>query len=141
MMKKRKIRIVWTTVSCLLAVLFSCYVLLDTFLLSRKYQTAAEANLSMFSSESGQTLRSQSTQSAQGSETPSSTKTQNLPTDVENVGTPPILLQHRFFVASCLFLTLSSCVSKGASLAVQYQLTSIRLLSPPTPILSSSATP
>ncbi len=85
MMKKRKIRIVWTTVSCLLAVLFSCYVLLDTFLLSRKYQTAAEANLSMFSSESGQTLRSQSTQSAQGSETPSSTKTQNLPTDVENV--------------------------------------------------------
>ena len=84
-MKTRIIRIVWTAVSCLLAVLFAVYVLLDTFLIARTYQTAAEPNLAMFSSESGQTLRSQSTQSAQGSETPSSTKTQNLPTDVENV--------------------------------------------------------
>ena len=84
-MKTRKIRIVWTTVSCILAALFAVYVLMDTFLISRTYQTAEEANLSMFSSESGQTLLSQSTQSAQGSEAASSTEAQALPTDAENV--------------------------------------------------------
>lgn len=86
-MKKHRIRIVWTTVSCLLAALFACYVLLDTFLLARAYRTAGESNLTVFSTQAGQTL--QSAQTAQGgesdSETESSMETQALPSDAENV--------------------------------------------------------
>lgn len=84
-MKARRIRIVWTTGSCLLAILFAVYVLMDTFLLSRTYQTADEANLSMFSSGSGQTLLSQAAQSAEDSEAVSATEAQSLPSNAENV--------------------------------------------------------
>ena len=84
-MKTCIIRIVWTAVSCLLAVLFAVYVCLDTFLIARTYQTAAEPNLAMFSSESGQTLLSQSAQSAQGSEVAAAAETQTLPGNAENV--------------------------------------------------------
>lgn len=83
-MKKRNIRPVWTAACCLLAVLFAGYVLLDTFLLTRVYRTAEEPNLSLFASESGQTLLSQSTPSAEGSEA-AAAETQTLPTDAENV--------------------------------------------------------
>ena len=84
-MKKKKNRPVWTAVSCLLAVLFAGYVLLDTFLLTRVYRAAEAPNLSLFASESGQTLLSQSAPSAQGSEGTASVETQSLPTDAENV--------------------------------------------------------
>lgn len=55
-MNRTKLRIIWTTVSCLLAVLFAVYVLLDTFLLERTYQTAQAPNLSMFSSMEARNL-------------------------------------------------------------------------------------
>ena len=67
-MKSRKLRVIWTTASCLLAVVFAGYVLMDTFLIARTYQTAAEPNLPMFSSESGQSLSLQASQTAQDSE-------------------------------------------------------------------------
>ena len=47
-MNNEKIRKVWTAVSCSLAVLFSLYVLLDTLLIARVEQVAAEENLSVF---------------------------------------------------------------------------------------------
>ena len=84
-MKSRKLRVIWTTASCLLAVVFAGYVLMDTFLIARTYQTAAEPNLSMFSSESGQTLSFQSPQTVQDSEAASSMETQALPAGTENV--------------------------------------------------------
>lgn len=84
-MKIKKLRLVWTGVSCLLAVLFAAYVLMDTFLISRSYQTAAEPNLAGFSSEAGQSLLSQSALSAQGGEEENSAEAQQLPTDDENL--------------------------------------------------------
>jgi len=84
-MKIKKLRLVWTGVSCLLAVLFAIYVLMDTFLISRSYQTAAEPNLAGFSSEAGQNLLSQSALSAQGGEEENSAQAQQLPTDDENL--------------------------------------------------------
>lgn len=84
-MKIKKLRLVWTGVSCLLAVLFAAYVLMDTFLISRSYQTAAEPNLAGFSSEAGQSLLSQSAPSAQGGEEENSAEAQQLPTDDENL--------------------------------------------------------
>lgn len=84
-MKSRKLRVIWTTASCLLAVLFAGYVLMDTFLIARTYQTAAEPNLSMFSSESGQSLSLQASQTAQDSEAAASTQTQALQATAENV--------------------------------------------------------
>ena len=84
-MKSRKLRVIWTAASCLLAVLFAGYVLMDTFLIARTYQTAAEPNLSMFSSESGQSLSFQSPQTVQGSEAASSMETQELQANAENV--------------------------------------------------------
>ena len=84
-MKSRKLRVIWTTASCLLAVVFAGYVLMDTFLIARTYQTAAEPNLSMFSSESGQTLSFQSPQTVQDSEAAASTQTQALQATAENV--------------------------------------------------------
>ena len=84
-MKIKKLRLVWTGVSCLLAVLFAVYVLMDTFLISRSYQTAAEPNLAGFSSEAGQSLLSQSALSAQGGEEENSAQAQQLPTDDENL--------------------------------------------------------
>ncbi len=84
-MKSRKLRVIWTTASCLLAVVFAGYVLMDTFLIARTYQTAAEPNLSMFSSESGQTLSFQSPQTVQDSEAASPLETQSLPAGTENV--------------------------------------------------------
>lgn len=84
-MKSRKLRVIWTTASCLLAVVFAGYVLMDTFLIARTYQTAAEPNLSMFSSESGQTLSFQSPQTVQDSEAAAPLETQALPAGTENV--------------------------------------------------------
>ena len=84
-MKSRKLRVIWTTASCLLAVLFAGYVLMDTFLIARTYQTAAEPNLPMFSSESGQSLSLQASQTAQDSEAAASTQTQALQATAENV--------------------------------------------------------
>ncbi|MBR6119687.1 MAG: phosphodiester glycosidase family protein [Oscillospiraceae bacterium] len=84
-MKIKKLRLVWTGVSCLLAVLFAVYVLMDTFLISQSYQTAAEPNLAGFSSEAGQNLLSQSALSAQGGEEENSAQAQQLPTDDENL--------------------------------------------------------
>ena len=84
-MKSRKLRVIWTTASCLLAVVFAGYVLMDTFLIARTYQTAAEPNLSMFSSESGQSLSLQASQTAQDSEAAASTQTQALQASAENV--------------------------------------------------------
>ena len=84
-MKSRKLRVIWTTASCLLAVVFAGYVLMDTFLIARTYQTAAEPNLSMFSSESGQSLSLQASQTAQDSEAAASTQTQALQATAENV--------------------------------------------------------
>ena len=84
-MKIKKLRLAWTGVSCLLAVLFAAYVLMDTFLISRSYQTAAEPNLAGFSSEAGQSLLSQSALSAQGGEEENSAEAQQLPTDDENL--------------------------------------------------------
>ncbi len=84
-MKSRKLRVIWTTASCLLAVVFAGYVLMDTFLIARTYRTAAEPNLSMFSSESGQTLSFQSPQTVQDSEAASPLETQALPAGAENV--------------------------------------------------------
>lgn len=84
-MKSRKLRVIWTTASCLLAVVFAGYVLMDTFLIARTYRTAAEPNLSMFSSESGQTLSFQSPQTVQDSEAASPLETQALPAGTENV--------------------------------------------------------
>ena len=84
-MKSRKLRVIWTTASCLLAVVFAGYVLMDTFLIARTYQTAAEPNLSMFSSESGQSLSLQTSQTSQDSEAAASTQTQALQATAENV--------------------------------------------------------
>ena len=84
-MKTRKLRIVWTAASCLLAVLFAGYVLMDTFLIPRTYQTSAEPNLSMFSSGSGQSLSFQSPRTVQGSEAAASVETQALPAEAGNV--------------------------------------------------------
>ena len=84
-MKSRKLRVIWTTASCLLAVVFAGYVLMDTFLIARTYQTAAEPNLSMFTSESGQSLSLQASQTAQDSEAAASTQTQALQATAENV--------------------------------------------------------
>ena len=84
-MKSRKLRVIWTTASCLLAVVFAGYVLMDTFLIARTYQTAAAPNLSMFSSESGQTLSFQSPQTVQDSEAASPLETQALQAGTENV--------------------------------------------------------
>lgn len=84
-MKSRKLRVIWTAASCLLAVLFAGYVLMDTFLIARTYQTAAEPNLSMFSSESGQSLSFQSPQTVQDSKAASSMETQELQANAENV--------------------------------------------------------
>lgn len=84
-MKSRKLRVIWTTASCLLAVVFAGYVLMDTFLIARTYQTAAEPNLSMFSSESGQSLSFQASQTVQDSEAAASTQTKALQATAENV--------------------------------------------------------
>lgn len=84
-MKSRKLRVIWTTASCLLAVVFAGYVLMDTFLIARTYQTAAEPSLPMFSSESGQSLSLQASQTAQDSEAAASTQTQALQATAENV--------------------------------------------------------
>lgn len=84
-MNSRKLRVIWTTASCLLAVVFAGYVLMDTFLIARTYQTAAEPNLSMFLSESGQSLSLHAFQTAQDSEAAASTQTQALQATAENV--------------------------------------------------------
>ena len=66
-MNRTRLRIIWTTVSCLLAVLFAVYVLLDTFLLERTYQTAQAPNLSMFSSmEAGNLAEAEDPQADSG---------------------------------------------------------------------------
>ena len=50
-MKTAKIRILWTALSCGLALLFGVYVLLDTFLLARVEGSAQGENLSLFAAE------------------------------------------------------------------------------------------
>ena len=47
-MKAWKLRVVWTALSCGLALLFAVYVVLDTFLLTRVEGSAQAENLSMF---------------------------------------------------------------------------------------------
>ena len=47
-MRAWKLRVVWTALSCGLALLFAVYVLLDTFLLTRVEGSAQTENLSMF---------------------------------------------------------------------------------------------
>ncbi len=50
-MKAEKLRILWTAISCGLALLFGIYVLLDTFLLARVEGSVQEENLSLFAVE------------------------------------------------------------------------------------------
>ena len=50
-MKTAKIRILWTMLSCGMALLFGVYVLLDTFLLARVEGSVQSENLSMFAAE------------------------------------------------------------------------------------------
>ena len=53
-MRASKLRVVWTALSCGLALLFAVYVLLDTFLLTRVEGSAQTENLSMFLPETAE---------------------------------------------------------------------------------------
>lgn len=79
-MKKQTIRMVWTAVSCSLAVLFSLYVLLDTFVLTRVDQIAAEDNLAMF-----EALPTQTQEEAATAATAETTEASSDGSDAENV--------------------------------------------------------
>lgn len=79
-MNKTRLRVIWTLSSCVLALLFGIYVLLDTFLLARVEQTAAADNLAAFEALASRPQSETETETRDETQA----ETQALPADAEN---------------------------------------------------------